>query len=152
MHENNFYNFDISCTYTSYSLIIFHKIKACKIICVILYYNSKPLSTILQQHFKENFAEFMNNISSRYLIYYIKNFFVCFLKFFGYTFRLIVFENYSVDRRRCDYRRFVFKKNSRCHKILLSDFYLYYAKPPLLKATVYSLKISDNDLFKRASE
>ena len=110
MHENNFYNFDISCTYTSYSLIIFHKIKACKIICVILYYNSKPLSTILQQHFKENFAEFMNNISSRYLIYYIKNFFVCFLKFFGYTFRLIVFENYSVDRRRCDYRRFVFKK------------------------------------------
>ena len=47
MHENNFYNFNISCTYTSYSLIIFHKIKVCKIICVVLYYNLKPLSTIL---------------------------------------------------------------------------------------------------------
>ena len=52
----------------------------------------------------------MNNINSHYLIYCIKNFFVRFLKFFGFTFRLIVFENYSADRRRCDYRRFVFKK------------------------------------------
>lgn len=51
----------------------------------------------------------MNNISSRYLIYCIKNFFVRFLKFFGYTFRLIVFENYSANRRRCDYRKFVKK-------------------------------------------
>ena len=89
----------------------------------------------------------MNNINSHYLIYCIKNFFVRFLKFFGFTFRLIVFENYSADRRRCDYRRFVFKKNSRCHKIILSDFYLYYAKPPLLKATVYCLNNSYNDLF-----